>query len=362
MLRALRYLAAGLRRDAAGASRVETEAVADAARTAAQVRAVGLARRRRTSRGYSLVEVMIVLTASALLASGPMLLLYNKVQEDNYTSVARQLEIVKSRVVEYAATRHTVSRVLRTNRNNPTVSRDGLNHFVTPDGRPHLPCPDVNGDGIEDRRNQLRSPGAMHPDAFSTNLAAEACLAPIGYLPHETLGVKPRDPWGNLLIYSVDQAAANLQIGFDAASRPSSFNTIFHLRWNGGRLSYERRNARSISHALPPLLCIGYPDDATDNSCAASPTGAGAGELQGEVVTSAVTVEVSDDYVDGLLLDFSPGSHENSLAEGLAFVVISPGRTHLGQLHYDARSRRSGPFPRLIACGVTGPSGDFGDV
>ena len=67
--------------------------------------------------------------------------------------------------------------------------KEALTGFALMRGR--LPCPDVDGDGFEDR-----------------TIAAPACDALVGNLPHVELGVDNQDSWGRRFQYHVTQEFA----------------------------------------------------------------------------------------------------------------------------------------------------------
>lgn len=111
--------------------------------------------------GFSLIEVAIALAASALLLGGLMV------------PLAAQLE--RHRLRE---TQATMARAL-----------EALVGYAASHGN-RLPCPDLDGDGVEDRPN----PGATPCANFE------------GALPHATLGIPGTDAWGRRLRYRGNNA------------------------------------------------------------------------------------------------------------------------------------------------------------
>jgi len=115
---------------------------------------------------------------------------------------------------------------------------DALIGFATVNGR--LPCPDTNGNGLEN---------APCPQ-LSSNINN-------GALPYATLGVTGTDPWGNPLIYTVNGAFSG-NPGFNLATRgtangilrvfstaPANCNTpgdmaenVPALVWSGAKRDY----------------------------------------------------------------------------------------------------------------------------
>ena len=310
--------------------------------------------RRRRLRGYTLVEIAIVLAASALLASGPLLLMYNKVLDDNYASARRQLEEAKGRIVDYAASRRTPARLVS---NSPELRPN----FLTAEGRPHLPCPDLDGDGIEDRDvagTEILNDNQLRPLADSRGpfITGHRCAGWIGFLPHVTLGARPKDPFGNRLLYAVDMLMSDAAYGFDDRSSPSSYDerrpAEFMRSGDDAWLEYPLRADSSLPQ--PPVLCLGHTAGSTDGRCRF-------GDRQGEILATAATVTVElPDELGSVRRVFAgtPGAAEiadDGVIEGLAFVVLSAGRYRQGALHLGGRCVAGDPG---AAPGGADPSGD----
>ena len=114
----------------------------------------------RTARGFTLVEVAIVLGIVGLLL-GALL-----------TPLSTRFELTR----------------LRQARGDLATAEEALYGFAMARGR--LPCPDTGGDGEED-------------------LNAGTCRAEEGNLPWTDLGVARSDPWGNVYRYRVDDRFAD---------------------------------------------------------------------------------------------------------------------------------------------------------
>lgn len=112
-----------------------------------------------TLRGFTLVELTIVMVIVALLLGG--LLVPLSAQQD-----VRQLAETEKQLTE---------------------TRDALVGYAQINGR--LPCPSSDQNGKENR------------DAVTLQ-----CARPYGFLPWVELGVRPADPWGRLLSYRVSSA------------------------------------------------------------------------------------------------------------------------------------------------------------
>lgn len=125
-------------------------------------------------RGFSLVELAIVLVIVSLLAGGLMMTLSSQLDLRNNQDTRQKLKEVQEALLGYAAT-----------------------HIAT-DGHPFLPCPDTNNDGAEDRTGSACN-------ATATN--AE------GTLPWRDLGLAREDAWGNRFRYRVDKHFSDSNIG-----------------------------------------------------------------------------------------------------------------------------------------------------
>ena len=141
-------------------------------------------RAARDMEGLSLIEVAIALAVSALLLGGLMV------------PLAAQIDRYRLRETEAAL----------------ALALEALLGYAAAHGN-RLPCPDVDGDGAEDR------PGS----------AAAPCRGVEGDLPRATLGVPGRDGWGRPLRYR----------GNDALTRPEGMprppNTRGRLRIDNPR-------------------------------------------------------------------------------------------------------------------------------
>ena len=127
--------------------------------------------RRSFSKGFTLVEMAVVVVIMALILGSILVPLSTQVEQRQVVDTQRLLDDVKEALIGYALSQ-------------------------TP---PSLPCPDKTGpaglgtanDGIEDR-----DPG--------TGL----CVSVEGNVPWATLGLGAVDPWGNRYRYRVTQAFA----------------------------------------------------------------------------------------------------------------------------------------------------------
>ena len=112
--------------------------------------------RRKASSGYSIVEAGIVLAVVGLLLGSSLVPLGARLRAEKVGDARDQLEEINSAILGYAATHRTIGAVAILD-NVPS-----RRHASIPADRPYLPCPDVTGDGIEDRHAlpELPSPNA----------------------------------------------------------------------------------------------------------------------------------------------------------------------------------------------------------
>ncbi|MEW6165330.1 MAG: type II secretion system protein [Pseudomonadota bacterium] len=125
--------------------------------------------------GFTLTEMAVVLVIVALLIGGMILPITAQQDIRNTTETETLLTSVGEALYGYAAT-HAAS-----------------------DGKPYLPCPDTDSDGLENR-------------------SGNACASQDGSLPWSDLGLARQDAWGNTPRYAVTAAFSNNATGFTLLS------------------------------------------------------------------------------------------------------------------------------------------------
>jgi len=118
--------------------------------------------------GFTLIEMAIVIAIIGLLLGGLLIPLGTQLENRRIRDAEKQLAEIEAALFGFAIT--------------------ALN--------PRLPCPDIDGDGLEDPA----APEALIP-----------CLQLEGGLPWASLGLVREDPWGRPFRYAPDQAFAQAQ-------------------------------------------------------------------------------------------------------------------------------------------------------
>ena len=192
---------------------------------------------RLAGRGYSLPEMAIALLVLGILLGGIVVPLSSRLKAEAQLKTENLIYDAREAVLGYGIANRTVSGV-----GGVAIQiqdYNGLPHPM-PEGRPYLPCPDINGDGVEDRFTHNSEtfeaaladgvasiPGPLTyihyfspspPTAFNFRLGS--CQEQKGLLPWRTLGLTEKgDSWGRQLGYWVDLAYSNRLLGFDEFSR-----------------------------------------------------------------------------------------------------------------------------------------------
>ncbi|MHB1213437.1 MAG: type II secretion system protein [Thiobacillus sp.] len=137
-------------------------------------------------RGFTLIELAIVLVIITILIGGLAMPLSAQIQARRTAETNRTLEEAREAIIGYAMT-----------------------HKTAVGSRPYLPCPDTNGDGIEETRT------------------ADKCPETVGFLPWVTLGTGAQDAWGNRLLYATHADVSNTEVGIhDTLAADATWNQV----------------------------------------------------------------------------------------------------------------------------------------
>ena len=314
------------------------------------------------SRGVTLVELAIVLVIIGLVVGA----IYGRVRLDSDTgqveTAKKELAAIHDSILLYAAKNQTAQRRVSVRRiDSGNTSDDRLISFndVLPGGRPVLPCPDINGDGLEDRQKGgaipdgditiiFTEPDADHDLADNPLLDFGNCILQKGALPWRSLpGIsRERDVWGNLYTYRVDVNFANRMIGFDEHTRADSFDLrrqatvsadgivrltrrpdIAEAEWQtlANEVTVLATTAVKLTTNRRPSIVCRRPMCGAEGTLSVDELAAG------RFAGATLNLTVSRRFITGgpigrVVRGFDP----QDTLEGLPFVVVSHGRIHGG--------------------------------
>jgi prepilin-type N-terminal cleavage/methylation domain-containing protein len=137
-------------------------------------------------RGFTLIEMAIVLVIITILIGGLAMPLSAQIQARRIAETKKIMEEAREAILGFAMTNSGI--LYSTNR--------------------RLPCPDTDGDGIEDLN------------------AGTKCANSHGFLPWVDLGVANQDAWGNRLRYEVDRDLADPNKGFATSAATPQFPAL----------------------------------------------------------------------------------------------------------------------------------------
>lgn len=196
-------------------------------------------RTKLTQAGYSIVEIAIVLVAISMLVTGAMWAFADYHRQEKRTETADYMGGMHEAVLTYATTNRTIGTfvvfqdLLSSTPSSPTANAPTSRPLFVPSGRPFLPCPDLDGDGLEDRYLGIGgSSGTPTVTVYykvsssgmpviDMNLHPGRCIDYKGNVPWRTLHTKPYDPWGQIYTYWVDPSFSDPVFGFDQSTRAS---------------------------------------------------------------------------------------------------------------------------------------------
>jgi len=149
--------------------------------------------------GFTLIELAMVLFIIGLLLVGLLSPLAVKVEQEERARTQSQLEDIHEALIGFAL------------------------------GNRRLPCPDTDGDGVE------------NPAAPAAN-----CTSDAGTLPWVTLGVEQLDAWGNPFLYRVTDNFADALAAGESAT--------FSLTDIGDINVYDARGGNEVAKDIPAVV------------------------------------------------------------------------------------------------------------
>lgn len=181
------------------------------------------------ARGFTLIEMAIVLVIITILIGGLAMPLSAQIQARRIAETNKTLEEAKDAIIGYAMSNtiattcecvYKADTTLNLPDDPPDTSDDpdstcpvslcpttGTATLTLPITRHYLPCPDKLDDGNPATTND--GDGKEEPRSGGD------CPASVGYLPWVTLGTAAQDAWGNRLLYAVTPKFSNSVKGFD---------------------------------------------------------------------------------------------------------------------------------------------------
>lgn len=206
---------------------------------------------RGTSHGFTLIEIAIVLVILSLLLGSLLMPLAAQVQQRQISDTQHLLDDAKLAITGYA---------------------------LKSPGVPYLPCPDVDGNGWEDRTSGV-------------------CNSYVGDLPFATLGLPATDAWGNRFHYHVEKKYADnpppstpssTPIVIQNAARVTIANNLAAIVLSYGPNGLGAHSASGTTNPLPPagsLEAQNTDSDSTYIQATQSAQGSTAGEFDDMVST-----------------------------------------------------------------------------
>lgn len=278
-------------------------------------------RTRQAKRGYNLVEMGIALAVLGLLLGALVVPMQVRFELEDRHDTEQMLADAMLAVSGYALSHRTAQwRVL---------DRNGI-IYTLPAGRPYLPCPDITGDGEEDREpitHVVTAPIALTTDVMTTE---GVCTQTKGLLPWRTLGLQEQnDPWGRRLGYRVDLAFSSQIMGFDETFRADMFDPRQGIVVNAAGVA--RLIARADRNQSGALVCSRLPPaGAADHQpgCPATtePNNLIAGIVTGDAIVLGLRSVPAYSSINRV-------ESPQGIIDGAAYVVFSHGKNGYGGIN-----------------------------
>ena len=326
---------------------------------------------RRRIFGFNLIEVAIIMAVTGVIAGAVVIPVAQLLRNDGYEWQERQMALIQEAILGYAALHRTPHNVVVEVAARTGFPREGEafygRTYNLPAGRPYLPCPDVNGDGYEDRVSYgvvgeipqgaleplaTRQPLTLRmraptPTGASANYNSQVealgrCAFSRGLLPWLSLGVPPADRWGNAYTYQVDDIFADSLAGFNQNSQTDEFEIRARLNVESAEPLYPPRglalprgfdfqtDAASSTRVRvsfvevggPVVVCDGTREEECYPAAINSPRPSKLLQLAGGQQTSEAFKTQYREHV------------VNAVTEGVPYAVISHGRNGHGAINH----------------------------
>ena len=266
-------------------------------------------------RGFTLVELSITTVIIGLLVSVALGPARQSMREDDIRATRADLQKVQGALLAYVLHNRTAERELTGAGAPQTI----------PGGRPYFPCPDVDGDGWEDRKAEAGSAAeALDAGDFQTASAPGECMRNKGLLPWRTIGASPfTDLWGNYFTYRIDPNFSHAGLGFGPETRAETADTFATLK-NGGDVYVNRDEPLGMD--APSVVCLRHDCLTAARAGGAAPSLAQILEFMAEIKIGVPVVPVT-----AATMSFDGRDYKRwDMADGAVFVILSHGRNRLG--------------------------------
>ena len=318
-------------------------------------------------RGFTLVELSIVVVIMLMMASYLAVNYFSVSEARGNQEVRARMDKINEAILNYAATHKTGGRDVEVfNNRTPTATAVRVRWRI-PAGRPYLPCPDITGDGLEDRVpptataitiTVLTADSAVPGDYVLEKTGG--CHSDRGALPWRTLNTPETDGWGNRFTYRVMPAFSSALTGFDQHARADTLPYRPLLTLAGHIIRADGRGGVQLAatfydsdatqpspwtrkfriHPGPSLICDNAPcPHATSSTLIV-------GTLYADVSPPpGVKLPNHSDFEGLVLADFPTGAASG----GAPFVVVSHGRNGYGAIRGNSGGGEEfvcNPFPR----------------
>ena len=240
-------------------------------------------------RGFTFAELGISMIIIALLIGGLLGPISRQVDQSRISSTQKQLEDIKETLLGYAV-----------------INR-------------RLPCPDLTGDGLEDRLTAGANAGACGDPALGT-------IQLLGTLPWATLNFTESDAWNNRFGYRVagEFSMAASDPSLPQAAPGPSFGLSFSAATQGDIVVNQRNAAKTTTRLAGGTLGVGAATDPPGAVAIVWSFGKnGYGGTQAGGVARPAPPVANTDEVANARTNASPALAAGATA-ALAFIVRTP--------------------------------------